>query len=365
MLLFYCFLDLKKSWFVLLSLRLFFHTLSAEGFRSPNPTMRSTRLACVVAFVCTCSARPANPIGLPQLDNVGPSRGFPPEYLPSRNFTDTTGNALTLPISPTGYPGFNPIFDFYYDKPVKGLQLIQSIVMGIYNSWRDEANRPLTQPYATRSNPFTQFKFTVWPLVARSLTPEKVGLTYCWMLFSMLQLDRWPSHTATVIKEYTQQIGAIDITIEPIAGAPSVPDNSGVNITNDLLNSDFKREQRWARCFLAAFQLPIIHYPAQLVTTDPHFAPRPGIQKYPFSCGTPEFADRVDLFIYPAANAGSPTQLTWDAMARNLITWLTQVASRQDAARSFQMFQSNVLVAEVSMYLQPDPRGNEAVTATA
>lgn len=184
------------------------------------------------------------------------------------------------------------------------------------------------------------------------------------MLFSMLQLDRWPSHTASVIKEQAQQIGAIDITTEPRNEEP-VPTSSSVNITGDFSDPDFRRQQRWARCFLTTLQLPIVHFPALPVTSDPYFAPRPGIPKYPFPCRSPGFADRVDLFIYPAANVGSPTQLTWDGMARNLINWMTQVAGDQVRTRSFKMFQSNVLVAEVSMYLQPGDGVDETDTATA
>lgn len=280
-------------------------------------------------------------------------------------------NDLTLPIPPAGYPGFQPVFDFdFKDSPARGLQLVQSIVLSIYNAWKDTANMPLAQPQVTRARPFAQFKFSTWPLLPNRLTPQKIGLTYCWMLYSILQLDRWPGHARAVISEQRrdeqqkQQIGVIDVdndlsVREPVSASP------GANVTGELSIPEFQEAQRWARCFLTTLQLPIVHSPAQRVTDDPTFSPRPGVQKHSFPCRTAGVADRLDLFIYPAANAGSPHELTWEGMIRSLITWNTRYAAGQEGGRSTQIVRNGVLIAEISVYLQPGVGGDKAVTAAA
>ncbi|KAL8935776.1 MAG: hypothetical protein Q9216_005262 [Gyalolechia sp. 2 TL-2023] len=237
-------------------------------------------------------------------------------------------------------------------------------MLNIYNAWRDTLNQPLAAAQVTRMQPFGQFKFSTYPLLPGRLTPQKLGLTYCWMLYTLLQLEQWPGHTRAVINEQRQQIGVIDIDNERRVGKPASA-SPGVATVGDLSNPWSQLAHRWARCLLTVLQLPITHAPQQAVTNDPQFAPKPGIPKYSFPCRTPGLADRLDLFIYPAANAGSPTQLTWEGMIRSLITWTTRVAAGEDGGASTKIVSHNVLIAEISVYHQPNVGGDEAGTATA
>ncbi|KAL8654098.1 MAG: hypothetical protein Q9210_001726 [Variospora velana] len=239
--------------------------------------------------------------------------------------------------------------------------------MNIYYPWRDLVNQPLTTETVLRPQPFPQFKFTTRPSLKQgtALTPQKVGLAYCWMLFTLLRIDRWPGHVWGVIFEGNNQqridVGSVRVdndpnvaeqaTAGPGATLPA-PADPGADSTGGL-SAWFRFEQRWARCFLTSLQLPIVHYPQHLVTNDPAFAPKPGIQTHRFPCRSPGLADRLDLFIYPAAYAGSPQQLTWDGMMKFLINWNIKVAAGREDGYITKFVVGNVLIAEISVYMQP------------
>ncbi|KAI4124936.1 MAG: hypothetical protein LQ341_007017 [Variospora aurantia] len=249
--------------------------------------------------------------------------------------------------------------------------------MNIYYAWRDSVNQPLMTETVLRPQPFPQFKFTTRPSMTQgtALTPQKVGLAYCWMLFTMLQRDGWPGHVRGVIFEGNNQrridVGSVRVdndpnvaeqatagpgatlpaTADPNAAEP-VPADPGADSTGGL-SARFRLEQRWARCFTTSLQLPIVHYPQQLVMNDPAFAPKPGIQTHRFRCRSSGLADRLDLYIYPAAYAPSLQQLTWDRMMKFLIRWINKVAAGREDGRITKFFEGNVLIAEISVYLQP------------
>ncbi|KAL9009136.1 MAG: hypothetical protein Q9173_005812 [Seirophora scorigena] len=241
-----------------------------------------------------------------------------------------------------GYPGFQPDFIFKFnDPPAGGLQLVQSIAVNIYNYWINTENAPLQGPIVVRTPTFRRFKFTVQPLGA-ALTPQKTGLTYCWMLFSIVNPGgRWPGHvTGNIIEGNNQQritIGKINVDNDPGAVAPAPA-------------SVVRREMRWARCFTKVLQAPIIHYPTERVTDDPRFNPGPeASRKISFSCDSEGLADRLDLFIYRAAIT---QQLKWVEFVRNLLAWNIRVATLQDYSRRQFMVRGR-LVAEISVYMQP------------
>lgn len=60
-------------------------SFSAIHFQLPISIMQSVLLASFVALVGPCSARPAERIAPQPLTSIGPSVGFPAEYLPSAN----------------------------------------------------------------------------------------------------------------------------------------------------------------------------------------------------------------------------------------------------------------------------------------
>lgn len=219
--------------------------------------------------------------------------------------------------------------------------MVQSIAVNIYNYWIKAENAPLQNPIVLRTPTFQRFKFTVQPLRG-ALTPQKVGLTYCWMLFSIVNPGgRWPGQvTGNIIERNNQQritIGKITIDHDPSGVAPPPA-------------SVIRREMRWARCFIKVLQAPVIHYPTERVTEDPRFNPgSEDSRKISFTCNSEGLADRLDLFIYRAAII---QQLKWVEFMRSLLTWSTTVATVSDYRRR-QFVVRGKLVAEISVYMQP------------
>ncbi|KAL8748332.1 MAG: hypothetical protein Q9184_007386, partial [Pyrenodesmia sp. 2 TL-2023] len=278
----------------------------------------------------------------------------------------TNASDLTLPIRPASFPGFQPVITFSFNRsPEQGLRLAESIAMNIYYAWKDMANLPLTEPISDRQLPFDEFEFLTRPsfMPGTELTPVKIGLASCWIMHDMLQLDRWPGHTLAVIFEGVNQqrreIGFISIENRPLILGPDPADpvlnsssSSSSSSTQFSPPQDIRRVQRWLRCFRTVVQFSIVHSPQDRVTDDPSISPKPEAYKYPFPCGTAGVADRLDLFIYPAANAGSPQQLTWQKLMSFLLHWIIKVARNQEGGKLTRFVEDGVLVAEISVYLQ-------------
>ena len=271
-----------------------------------------------------------------------------------------------------GYPAFNPAISFRYsDAPTNGLALAESIAMTVYYAWKDIANLPLTQQLVERQLPFDQFEFRIQPSLnpGTALTPLKIGLASCWIFRGLLEVDRWPGHALAMLYEGRQDqfIGSINIDHAPFTSKP-VPASDGANSSSGLSYSPLPIQQRWLRCFLTIMQIPIVHSPADFVTDEPKLSAKPNVERYFWSCGMPGLADRVDLLIFPAANAGSPQQLRWRELMRFLLFWIIRVARNEGRSDSADLVEDGVLIATVSFHIPRLPGSDEwdgNVTATA
>ncbi|KAL8902876.1 MAG: hypothetical protein Q9171_007576 [Xanthocarpia ochracea] len=243
--------------------------------------------------------------------------------------------------------------------------------MTVYYAWKDIANLPLTQQLVERQLPFDQFEFRIQPSLnpGTALTPMKIGLASCWIFRGLLEVDRWPGHALAMLYEGRQEqfIGSINIDHAPFTSKP-VPASDGANSSSGLSYSLIPIQQRWLRCFLRIMQIPIVHSPADFVTDEPELSAKPNVERYYWSCGMPGMTDRVDLLIFPAANAGSPQQLRWREMMRFLLFWIIRVARNQGRSDSADLVEDGVLITTVSFHI-PRLAGSDEwdgnVTATA
>ncbi|KAL8787217.1 MAG: hypothetical protein Q9213_002328 [Squamulea squamosa] len=324
--------------------------------------MHATLFGLVLATATLCSGRPGQSsiFQTRPLNSLGVSLGFSAEYLPPiRPPTANTSDSLTVPIVPSLNPKFHAAVEWgYHDAPPNGIGLATSITQNIYYAWKDIANHPLTNPVWERENPFDQYQFTIRPL-STILTPEKVGLANMWIFHDLLLQNLWPGHILAVIFERegqtSKQIGTINIDNNPLVlgkrdSISAAATNSSANELTAL--SSLVYQQRWLRCFLVAVGISIRYAPVARVTDNPFFPPKPKVQKYPWHCGTAGAADRLDLFVYPDANAGTPTELTWQMLMSELISWIIKVARGQDAGRSMKVIKERRLVAEISVFIQ-------------
>ncbi|KAL8716218.1 MAG: hypothetical protein Q9220_000123 [cf. Caloplaca sp. 1 TL-2023] len=274
-----------------------------------------------------------------------------------------------LPIKPGQHLDFRPEIQWRYeDGPRYGFRLATSIFQAIYYAWKDTANQPFTKARVERQVPFDEFEFTIRPSLqpGTTLTPLKTGVVYCWILYELLQLQQWPGHAIANIFQSRQNIGSITIDYLPLAQEPISTSSSVDNSSSDALTATpFQNQQRWLRCYWKAVQLAIAQLPTDRVTDVPAFAPQTIVRRYSIPCGNPGVTDLLDLFIYPDANAGSPTQLTWQILISTLLNWIINVARSRDNGRSTKVILNTRLVAEVSIFIQPQGVSDGNLTATA
>ncbi|KAL8951222.1 MAG: hypothetical protein Q9222_002785 [Ikaeria aurantiellina] len=261
-----------------------------------------------LALVTVCAAKPVARGSLFQplsLDPPGISDGFPTEYLPPTESANSTG--VGLPIIPGQPPDFHPILQWQYEGgPRSGLRLATSIFQVIYYAWRNTANQPLRAATVERQNPFDEWEFLMQPslLPGTILTPLKIGLTYCWILNGILQLQQWPGLALANIIQARQNIGRVSIKYSPLSPQPGSTDSSSAENstnTNALTATPFQNQQRWLRCYWGAVHFIIAQSPSGLVTNNPAFAAQSTVRRYPFPCGNSGVLDRLDFFIYPDA----------------------------------------------------------------
>ncbi|KAL8679876.1 MAG: hypothetical protein Q9186_003896 [Xanthomendoza sp. 1 TL-2023] len=240
-----------------------------------------------------------------------------------------------------------------------------SIYSFVYKSWIDTANRPITQNIAQRGTPFGQFDFHFYPSLRQgaALTPVKTGLTFVTILDKMASAPRWPTHVRAIMSEGVGEqeikLGRIDIDNDPEASKSVATDRGANNPIAQILR------HRWLRCLVTTTTLPLARSPQGFVTDHPKFSPKPEVSKYSLSCGNQGAADRIDLFIYPAANRGSPQQLTWRDMMRWLIIWIARFAADMDEGRSAGYTVEGVLLAEISVFIQPGVGSDQSIGGIA
>ncbi|KAL8810360.1 MAG: hypothetical protein Q9200_002640 [Gallowayella weberi] len=234
--------------------------------------------------------------------------------------------------------------------------MVASICSFIFDVWTDTSNVPLRHNIALRRPPFEQIDYHFWPSMkpGTALTPLKIEWTFLWILDRITEAQRWPIHVRAILHQFEGQqrtsIGRIDIDDES-QPVKSVSSGSGAHNISELAYP--QHPWRWLKCFIMAMVIGLQHFPNELVTDDPTFSPKPAVHRYSWSCRTPGTTDRIDFFIHPAANAGSPQQLSWRSWTGFLVIWIAKIANGEHHERSASLIRHGTLVAEISVLIQP------------
>lgn len=222
----------------------------------------------------------------------------------------------------------------------------------------DLASPPLTRPLTKRQAPYSQFIYHIRPSQVRGtvLTPQKIGVTSCWILNNLIEAETWPGHVLAGIYDGVGSlkllVGSVQIDNSPQVTEPVSLIGGKGKITGGLPDTPNIIQKRWLRCFQGALHHSITRWPSFPLTNDPEFVPQPGGTRYTWPCYSPLVRDRFDLFIYPDANAGQPHQLTWEKLMKFLLTWSIAVAQGTDSGRSSKLVEGGKLIVEVSISLQ-------------
>ena len=188
-----------------------------------------TVLAGIVLFLRLCVA--IYPLGrrvssLPH----GESPGFPSELLPPLDITENPIEHLRVPLDPLNHHEvtFSIEFSPIRAGPLKGGQLVSSILSRILVIWEDSANAQIVRRIDARASPFVKILHTLQPaLLSRAppLTPAKVGVVYCWIIDKVLKESTWPGHITAGIYDSTAEkrlgmpLGVLYIENKPEASA--------------------------------------------------------------------------------------------------------------------------------------------------
>ncbi|KAL8846596.1 MAG: hypothetical protein Q9221_008313 [Calogaya cf. arnoldii] len=331
--------------------------------------MRTSIFTLVLASLDRCYAAPPqndfrqgqlspqNDIRQGQLNLWSFAGKLPPATSIGENSTE-----FTLPIYRLPNIRFHTSWG-YYDMPRNPMFVAADLVVAIHGIWRSTENEPVVNTVIERLKPYQSWECRItprfFPRQPQLLTPQKIGFAFFTTFWGMTKLDRWPGHITTRIIEsnprpspYTDQIGTVDINNIPIA-------QDTVSANNLTALEDVQWSKRWLNCFQNLQLLGLPKNPHDLVTADAQFSPKPEVHKYSFPCSNPGVADRLDFFIYPSGNLGGTSQLYWGDVLIRLQDWILKVAQGTDGGSSMQIPKGGKLVAEVSIFIQQKPPGNE------
>ncbi|KAL9596529.1 MAG: hypothetical protein Q9219_005750 [cf. Caloplaca sp. 3 TL-2023] len=237
------------------------------------------------------------------------------------------------------------------------MDLAADLVKYIYERWLLKEQYLVLDILDRPMNPFQNWNARVtprfWPRKPQQLTAQKLATATYFTFHGLIRLNRWPGYAITKIFEgdtqpppQTNQIGTLEIQNTPSRdnAAPA----SGVG----AFLGDLPTTQRWLRCYEKIMAIALPKKSFDRVTDDVRFLAKPEVHRYSFPCESFGRPDRVDLFIYPTANAGSTSQLDWQRLFESMTIWLIEVAQGRDGGSSTRILTSNRLVAEISIYLQ-------------
>ena len=139
-------------------------------------------------------------------DSDQPPKGFPLGNPPSWIDDGRTVGDLRLPIPPPLGQDVSGQFLFFTGSAgaFKGGQIFSSILAVALDQWLDNTNAPYLHTAEIRKPPFLDILHTITPALlsqSETLTPLKVGVIYCNMMWSLLREPQWPGHvTASIYK---------------------------------------------------------------------------------------------------------------------------------------------------------------------
>ena len=242
--------------------------------------------------------------------------------------------------------------------------------MNIYHSWRDTANLPIREAVHDRLNPFDDIEFSTIPSMQPGavLTPRKTGLASMDMLFQMGSLRRWPGHVQATIFDAKVEIGTLKVDNSPLVTGSLSVSSSANNSSREPSSTMFDAQQRWLRCFTDVLvKFLVLKTPPGRVTDDPQLSPKQVPFGYKWPCG--RGSDEFHLQIYPAGNAGSPHELTWEKLFKAMLRWIIQVARGKGSQSEVVLEEDGVrtaaLVIRFSASTGVDNHELDDVTATA
>ena len=234
------------------------------------------------------------------------------------------------------------------DVPTVFLELPAMIAMNVYDAWRDTANLPIRRAFRNRLNPFDNIEFTTIPSmrIRPLLTPAKIGIASFDMLYYMGELKRWPGHVQAKIYDTTVDIGTLKVDNSPLVTGSLSVDSGANNRSRNLSFTTFHRQQRWLRCFTQVLATLLVQSsPLGKITDDRHLSPKQVPIGYRWLCGAG--SDEFELRIYPAGNAGSPHELTWEKMFKMMLRWIIQVARGEGSQHGAVLDEDGVRTAAV------------------
>ncbi len=329
-------------------------------------------IAVGLLIISPCFAHPAHNNAAPlQLWNqVGPSTGFPAEYLPIEFSNTTTSNTLgfTLPLDPSTHFELEQEITLIAGIPPRGVELIATIATGIYGNWKDIANARIGRKIDTRRLPFRDFELITEPKLqsGAALTPLKIGIVSCWMMSKCLRAPDWPGAIRAVVWDAVPdgdrralEVGTLEITNLPLSatasstldghptstsndttlalGSSRSPSSGGSSPSGTSLGIPRHVEKRWLACWAILFFYALKYRPADVVVDNMHpFHPAPGkAATFHFPCArspAPYPGDRLDITIY-AGSLGPEPKLTFGKLVPAMLAWITRVAATEEAYR--------------------------------
>ena len=223
---------------------------------------------------------------------------------------------------------------------------MMSIATAIYYSWTDTANFQIRVHTVARRIPFPDFLYTITPSLRRYtvLTPYKIGIAYCWILFGALERPVWPGYINAEISEpnvgwtgtlevinspqntvtapLQQQVQALERILFANETYSSVAQSSP---RSNTLAVSRQFERRWFTCLFRTLLYIIKNaFPSSVLEVLP--PPASGDSTYHFNCDAGSGnKDQTNISIY--ANARRDRyQLTWNSLAKTLLLYGTRVA---------------------------------------
>lgn len=151
----------------------------------------------------------------------------------------TTPLGAGTPLGPVD-PHVRAEIEYRAAPPIKGGELVYSILRGIAWCWRED-NVPLTQTVGLRFPPFLQIAHVVAPnpAVAVTMTPLKTGFMYLQILDRLLRLDGgWPGGIRATgrLTSHLVSFGFIDISTD-LLGLPTRGGGLVTSRRNDTLSA--------------------------------------------------------------------------------------------------------------------------------
>ncbi|KAL8995483.1 MAG: hypothetical protein Q9169_004777 [Polycauliona sp. 2 TL-2023] len=317
-------------------------------------------------------ARPAQDFALQptSLALSVPFGGFPAKYLPDEFNADpiiNTGSpGLKVPLEPAQHRDIEQTIELRAGWRPRGIELITSIAIRLYEYWKDTANLPITEEVDSRSLPFQDFIFRLVPQRQPGviLTPLKVGIVMMWVLKACLENPVWPGLTeatiwdATPTDRHARNVGRLILKHD---SAPRPPTKPPLSVVRDTENKPYSKalklhdttaalqlpgnpsgsiylsippdvERRWLECWIMVFTRAIRKPPAQhVMDTERPATYRPGLAiRLDYRCWLNRHPlDRISLWVPPARIPVT----TWEDVALAMLSWIIKAAGSSDEWR--------------------------------